>query len=293
MKKIYFSSCVLLLCLFVKPLQAQFICSTTNPPVVRNYTYVVNGQQVCAVYVENMLPNSPVTLFGPNLTPISSASGASVHTDVTGFACFIYPCNQTPVRVTTCNANGCCYALVPAAASLPVRLTGFTGRIVNENSIRLDWTTAAELNSNKYIIEKSTDGKNFYAIGEIGAAGNSARQLSYQFTDKVAGSSNVFYRLKQVDIDEKFEYSKVVYVNVGKGNTTVTSVFPNPFKNEIQLVGISAAELNQKNVRLFNATGQQVSFRISGANAITINDQAKAGIYILKVNDQTFKLIKQ
>ncbi len=293
MKKIYFSSWVLLLCLFFQPLRAQFACSTTNPPVVRNFSYFVNGQQVCVVYVENMLPNTLVTLFGPNLVPISSASGANVNTDATGFAAFVYPCNQTPVRVSTCRSQGCCTALVPAAASLPVRLTGFTGRIVNENSIRLDWTTAAELNSNKYIIEKSTDGRNFYAIGEIGAAGNSARQLSYQFTDKVAGSSNVFYRLKQVDIDAKFEYSKVVYVNVGKGNTKVTSVFPNPFKNEIQLVGISAAELNQKNVRLFNATGQQVSFRISGANAITINDQAKAGIYILKVNDQTFKLIKQ
>ncbi len=293
MKKIYLSSGLLFaLVLFSQSLFAQAACPGPNPPVVRHYTYVINGQQVCAVYVENMLPNSPVQLFGPGLVAIPTASGTPVSTDATGFACYIYPCDRVPVRVTSCNTPGCCSALVPAASLLPVRLTKFVGRLAADNVVSLDWATAAELNSNKYVIERSVDGKTFEKIGELGAAGNSATTISYQFTDKLPAAGAYFYRLKQIDIDEKFEYSKVVYVNSGKAKGTVTSVFPNPFQSDIQLVGISTADLNAKNVRLFNIAGQQVRYRIAGANAIAIDDNSPKGIYILKVNDQTFKLIK-
>lgn len=293
MKKFYLTTGLLFtVLLFSQSLFAQAACPGPNPPVVKNYTYFINGQQVCAVYVENMIPNSPVTLFGPGLVVIPTASGTSVTTDATGFACYIFPCNQTPVRVTTCNVQGCCSALVPAAAILPVRLTKFVGRLAGDNSVSLDWATAAELNSNKYEIERSLDGKTFEKIGEMGAAGNSASTRSYQFNDKLPTAGAYFYRLKQIDIDEKFEYSRVVYVNSGKAKGSVTSVFPNPFQSDIQLVGISTADLNAKNVRLFNMAGQQVRYRIAGANAIAIDDNSPKGIYILKVNDQTFKLIK-
>lgn len=294
MKKIYLTSgLVFIALLFTQKNFAQAACPGPTPPVVRNYTYVINGQQVCAVYVENMMHNSPVTLFGPGLSVIPTVSGTPVTTDATGFACYIFPCNQTPVRVTTCNVQGCCSALVPAASILPVRLTKFTARLLNDNTVSLDWTTVAELNSNKYVVERSVDGKNFTAVGELAAAGNSASSLSYKFSDKLPAPSGYFYRLNQVDIDGKNEYSKVVYVNSGKSKGTVTSVFPNPFQSDVQLVGITPADLNSKNVRVFNIAGQQVRYRISGANAIAIDDNNPKGIYILKVNEQTFKLVKQ
>jgi hypothetical protein len=51
--------------------------------------------------------------------------------------------------------------------------------------------------------------------------------------------------------------------------------------------------LNSKNVRVFTTTGQEVNYRISGANAIAIDDAYPKGIYILKVKDQSFKLVKE
>jgi hypothetical protein len=231
MKKIYFSSVILLLLLFENA-GAQNACPGPNPPVVRNFSYMINGQQICIVFVENMLPNSPVTLFGPGLTVIPTASGNPVSTDATGFAAYAYNCNQVAVRITACNVQGCCAAPVPAAATLPVRLTKFTGKLSGQQ-VTLDWTSVAELNSNKYVVEKSIDGKNFEEIGVVEAAGNSARAINYSFADKLMQPGGYFYRLNQVDIDGKSEYSKVVYINNGKGNGNVTGVFPNPFRNDI------------------------------------------------------------
>lgn len=293
MKKVYFFSWVITLLFFSLTASSQGACPGPNPPAVRHVTYFVNGQQICAVYVENMIPNSPVTLFGPGLTIIPSASGTVVTTDATGFACFIYPCNRTPVRITSCNTPGCCSILVPAATILPVRLLKFTSRLLNDNTVSLDWVSVTELNSNQYIIERSSDGKSFTKVGELSASGNSVRAINYQFTDKLSVPGAYFYRLNQVDVDGKSEYSKVVYVNSGKGSGKITSVFPNPFRQDVQLIGITAGDLTNKNVRLFNTAGQQINYRISGANAIAIDENNPKGLYILKVKDQTFKLIKQ
>lgn len=293
MKKIYSSAWLAMLLLIVHVSRGQNACPGPNPPVVRNLTYFVNGQQVCAVYVEHMLPNAPVTLFGPNLTVIPTTSGQVAVTDGTGFACHVFPCHQVPVRVSTCNAKGCCTALVPAATIVPVRLTRFTAKLSPEQEVTLDWTSVTELNSNTYVVERSSDGRNFIAVGIVKAAGNSAHAINYQFRDKPAGAGAYFYRLNQVDVDGKSEFSKVVYINSGKSTGVVSSVFPNPFQSDIQLVGINTGDLNSKNVRVFNVAGQQVNYRISGANAIAIDHSYPKGVYILKVKDQTFKIIKQ
>lgn len=293
MKKIYLLSWVMTLLLFSLSVNSQIVCPGPNPPVVRHISYFINGQQICAIYVENMLPNAPLTLFGPGLTLIPTASGTVVVTDASGFACYIYDCTKTPVRISSCAIPGCCSSLVPAVIILPVRLTRFNSRLLNDNSVSLDWTSVAELNSNKYIVERSRDGRNFEAVATLNSAGNSARAINYQFTDKLSVPGAYFYRLNQVDIDGKSEYSKVVYVNSGKNSGRITSVFPNPFRQDIQIVGITAGDLNSKNVRLYNTAGQQVGYRVSGANAIAMDDNNPKGIYILKVKDQIYKLIKQ
>lgn len=293
MKKIYLFSGLLLSLLVSISAFAQNACNPANPPIVRNISYVINGQQVCAVYVEHMLPNSPVTLFGAGLTVIPSASGTTVTTDATGFACFVYPCNRTPVRVSTCNVQGCCSAFVPAAAALPMKVIRFTAQMNNAQTVTLNWSSAMELNSNSYIIERSADGKNFEAVGTVDAAGNSALTLHYTYTDQLPAAGAWFYRLRQVDIDRKYEFSKVVYVNSGKSAGVVSSVFPNPFTNELQLVGITAADLNPNTVRLFSVAGQEVAWKVSGSNAISIANEAPRGLYILRVKDQVFKLVKR
>jgi hypothetical protein len=181
---------------------------------------------------------------------------------------------------------------VPPAASLPIKLTAFNGRLKTDNSVTLDWTSAIEFDSYQYQIERSYDGKNYELVGTLKAAGASTELINYTFTDQLPSAGSFFYRLKQVDIDGRFEYSKVVYVNSKKGAGVITKVFPNPFTSEIQLIGATSADMTPGNIHVYSIAGQMVGFHITGANAIAIDQALPNGMYIIQVKDQRFKLLK-
>lgn len=102
------------------------------------------------------------------------------------------------------------------ASPLPVTLTDFTARL-EESSVRLRWTTASEINSDYFNIERSTDGQTYQPLGRRPAAGSSQTEQTYQYTDegvanRLAGT--VYYRLHMVDFDGSSEYSPVVAVSL-------------------------------------------------------------------------------
>ena len=98
-----------------------------------------------------------------------------------------------------------------ALGTLPIKLLSFTGKLQNEN-VKLNWSTSFEQNSKGFEIEKSLDGINFRKIGFVAGAGNSNATRSYSFTDPQRAVEFNYYRLKLVDIDNKFDYSDVVLV---------------------------------------------------------------------------------
>lgn len=100
-----------------------------------------------------------------------------------------------------------------SSGTLPVTLANFTARKV-DNGVQLDWQTFSESNSDHFEIERSRSGGSFVSIGEIDAAGNSNRPLSYQFTDNDPGKGLNLYRLKQVDKDNRFEYSDTRWIKI-------------------------------------------------------------------------------
>lgn len=94
--------------------------------------------------------------------------------------------------------------------TLPVELIGFHGKrsgLYNE----LEWVTASEKNADYFNVERSLDGKTFTKVGKVQAAGNSNTLKTYTFKDIAEGV--VYYRLRQIDFDGAFEYSKVIAVN--------------------------------------------------------------------------------
>jgi hypothetical protein len=292
MKKLYFvlaSAIALTILLPLKGNAQNGVCPTPNPPLVQHIRY---NNNLCVVYVDHMWPNAPVTLFDVNLQPIVITT-----TDVTGYAAMVYPCDKTPYRVSSCVNNppnvGCCSSLVPAAAQLPVKLTNFSVQLNNDNSVLLKWNSEFEINSFKYVVEKSTDGYNFSEVGTQKAAGNSSRAIAYFYNDKSFSTGAEFYRLRQVDADGRYEFSKVIYINRKQTSGIITRIFPNPFTTDVQLVGITTSELTRNNVRIYNTMGQEVNYRITGANAIALDVNAPRGLYILKVKDQQFRLVKQ
>ncbi len=110
---------------------------------------------------------------------------------------------------------------------LPVELVSFEGK-ATASGIALTWTTASEENNDRFEVERSKDGNSFSAVGEVQGAGNSSVTQRYSFTDASADAGQHYYRLKQVDYDGQFEYSKVIAVERAALAGASMEVYPNP-----------------------------------------------------------------
>ncbi|NCA19550.1 MAG: hypothetical protein EBS86_00205, partial [Crocinitomicaceae bacterium] len=87
---------------------------------------------------------------------------------------------------------------------LPVELIDFKATCLEDNTVKLDWSTASENNSSYFDVMKSTNGTNWKVLENVLAAGNSTSLLNYHAIDRELSIGNVYYKLKQVDIDGKF-----------------------------------------------------------------------------------------
>jgi len=107
---------------------------------------------------------------------------------------------------------GCCSGFtVGGFGALPIELVYFQAS-KNGGKVNLKWQTASELNNSHFIIEKSLDGKTFWEIDNVDGMGTSLNRHDYTITDETPATGINYYRLKQVDFDGQFSYSKLVSV---------------------------------------------------------------------------------
>jgi hypothetical protein len=118
---------------------------------------------------------------------------------------------------------------------LPVTLLTFTAAPVNGDAL-LNWSTAQEQNSDHFGIEHSTDGIHFTSLGQVASAHNSSVKNAYTYTDGSPASGNNYYRLKMMDLDGQFAYSKVAVVSFQAGGPASMAVYPNPARGAFNLV---------------------------------------------------------
>lgn len=163
--------------------------------------------------------------------------------------------------------------LSPAGASLPVVLTSFNAA-ADGLSTKLVWNTAEEENIANYVVEKSTDGKTYTAIGTVKAA----NQKTYSFVDGLPGSDNSYYRLKMVDNDGSFKYSYIVSI---KSKLSVNiSLSPNPVKNMLMIQHPKV--VSNGHIQIISANGQLLRDVRLPANAVLSNVDMSAltsGLY--------------
>lgn len=120
---------------------------------------------------------------------------------------------------------------VSASATLPVKWLYFTAKQNNEG-IKLEWATAEEKNTRYFVVERNSNG-GFVAMDTVQATGNAGNNY-YHFTDHSGYSGKVIYRLKQVDIDNEFEYSKQVTIQMQNGSDKLV-VYPNPASGQCRI----------------------------------------------------------
>ena len=180
-----------------------------------------------------------------------------------------------------------------ATTPLPIKLTFFNAAVVDNNSVLLSWATASEDNSDYFEVQRSINGTTWQSVKQIKAAANSASTIDYNTTDLINGiTGDIYYRLKEVDLDGNSIYSGIQKVNVG--NSKQLQVFPSPAQNILYVQTTSPSE---KISGLFNIAGQNVlpglGMNVIGNEfySININGLSK-GIYFLKTTSAATKIIK-
>ena len=111
--------------------------------------------------------------------------------------------------------------------TLPVELTDFYGHLT-PHGVELNWVTMTEINVDYFEVERSEDADYFELVGMETAAGNSKHRLEYDLLDDELPTETVYYRLKMVDLDGTYEYSRVIQMTPTETNGNLTPVFPNP-----------------------------------------------------------------
>ncbi|MBK6945638.1 MAG: T9SS type A sorting domain-containing protein [Flavobacteriales bacterium] len=171
---------------------------------------------------------------------------------------------------------------------LPVELVSFHAQYV-EDAVRTEWTTASEMNNDRFDVERSADAFTFELAGSVFGAGNSQVALNYEFFDMHPYSGTSYYRLKQVDFDGTFTYSDIVPVHNPNGSDASITVFPNPTQGET-IVSIQGTSEGTIELSVINAQGQQVLnySRTATSTGFTVPvslDGLPSGIYVVRVQE--------
>ncbi|MFN0035637.1 MAG: T9SS type A sorting domain-containing protein [Saprospiraceae bacterium] len=111
------------------------------------------------------------------------------------------------------------------SVALPIELISFREKVEN-NFVHLFWATATERNNSHFSIERSTNGRNFSEIGQVKGAGDSFEPREYSYTDERPLQGKNYYRLRQVDFDGKYSYSRVVTATFGKASHITLAPMP-------------------------------------------------------------------
>ncbi len=166
---------------------------------------------------------------------------------------------------------------------LPVELIDFAANAGKE-VIDLYWRTASELNNEGFDLQRSPDARNWETLEFISGFGTSLEKRSYTYTDKNPLKGQNYYRLKQMDYDGQFEYSKVVSVEVvGERNAMLFSPNPGSEGGSVNL-RIDSENFESGELTLFDMTGKAVLVqKISSANMDLDLSYLSKGIYAARL----------
>jgi Secretion system C-terminal sorting domain len=241
----------------------------------------ING----VLYTSGTWPGGGVTIPAPGGVPSQTISIDPID----GFVNVVIPFaaidnagkeDPTPGSVT-----------VPFTSVLPLSKLLLNASL-NGTAAIVNWVTENEINTAKFIVERSSDNRIFTAVGEKTAAGNYAGASTYKLTDDVtslAGSSVVYYRIKAVDIDGRYTYSVVVAVRFGivKG----VKVWPNPFADKLA-IAVTSDKATTVQVRIIDNAGrvmlQNTYTVVRGSNQLNLGglQLLAKGTYTIEVSDK-------
>lgn len=184
----------------------------------------------------------------------------------------------------------------------PVELSSFSAYLKG-NEVNLKWQTKTEVENYGFEIERAafsvSHSTDWLKIGFVSGSGNSNSPKDYTFVDKTVSSGKYIYRLKQIDVDGKFEYSKAVEVDLDKPELFYLGQnYPNPF-NPTTKINYSLPTDAEVKLAVYNLEGELIKSLVNekqaaGSYSIDFNADALAtGMYIYKLIANDFIQIKK
>lgn len=197
---------------------------------------------------------------------------------VAGILTQTFPASQLPPNMQTCQS-----------AILPATILSFDASYVSANNVKVAWTTTDEINASYFEVERSTDNANFIGVAQVNASESLSPVHDYVINDQLYNISGniVYYRLRIVDKDGKYSYSKVVPVKLDTPESSL-SVYPNPVDSYTILNMVSDKSATGI-LRLIDNSGKQIltkSFTVTTGNNSVMVDQLgnlPKGIYVIQV----------
>ncbi len=203
--------------------------------------------------------------------------------------------NQPYHLMMSKTALGTLATLANVTEIIPVELASFTAS-VTQKGINLEWATASELNNNGFEIERSIDGSTFITIGFVEGKGTTTETNYYSFSDLSIFTENytIYYRLKQVDFDGNFSYSKTISVEfIVPGDFVLAQNYPNPF-NPTTTIQYTIGSKQFVQLKVYDVLGKEVVTLVNeekevGNHNVTLDaGNLQSGIYFYTIKTGKF-----
>ena len=215
-----------------------------------------------------------------NFQTVSTGLSGVGFTNQTGTITFrLYGCNGTggTLRFDDLTING-----TVTTAPLPVTLLLFTAKPEGDR-VQLAWSTTSERNADRFVVERSTDLREYASVGEVAARGTTDTRQYYGLTDANPLPGNNYYRLRQIDRDGTAHTFKPVSAVV-ETNEVMAVVYPNPA--DPARIHLRLWNTDDATVRLLTLTGQLIGTRLErrlGDGNLIPAHPLTAGVYLIEI----------
>ena len=199
------------------------------------------------------------------------------------------------ISITNPPINGV-WTLVNNVSPLPIELLQFNGKYQDNGSL-LYWSTASETDNDYFVVERSNDGNHFYAVGTVDGAGNSNQVLSYNLRDYESIDKVAYYRLKQVDFDGHYTYSKIIALRSMKSfGSQYLNLYPQPASTDVFVEQGMFVNGESFATEIFNTQGALVQRDLhtsdESGNLLLHLKNLEQGMYMLRITDGIHQLTK-
>ncbi len=188
-----------------------------------------------------------------------------------------------------CQGGKCGEGSVNNNTVLPMHLVDFN---VDEEdgAVYVWWSTASEVNHDRYILERSFDMIEFEPVSSILSAGSPDQVAEYEFIDRHVPPGNVTYRLKSIDLDGSYEFSAMASIEIAAAPGA--GAYPNPTDRFVYVDNLALLE-EAGPIYLVNTVGLRipVEFVMENGRARFDIGHVKPGVYSLQTALRSFKIL--